>query len=470
MTQTLSGGIDALRSAVAGAVFAPGDEGYDDARRVWNADVDGRPAAVVDCRSAADVAAAVRFARDAGWEIAVRGGAHSVTGLSSCDDGLVINLRRLNAVAVDPAERRVRVQGGALLGDVDAATQPHGLAVPAGMVSHTGVGGLTLGGGLGWLTRRGGLTIDNLLAAQVVLADGRTVRAAPEENPDLFWAIRGGGGNFGVVVEFEFRLIDAGPMVQFGLFFWDEGRGREVLGLARQLVAALPRSLTLLPAAGLSAPPEPFVPVEHRGRNGYALLLTGFGDPAEHGEVAERIRAELPPLFDVVTPMPFTALQQLLDEANGWGLHSYEIGCYFEDFSDEVIEVITAHARRKRSPLSAMLFYRLDGAYCDAREEDTAFGGARTPRWAGFLLGISPTAAGLPAERSWVRAVKRDLGPRLLAAGSYVNAGGQDPDQVKATYGAKYQRLAAIKAAYDPENLFHRNVNIPAAAPGRPPG
>ena len=222
------------------------------------------------------------FARDQGLEIAVRGGAHSMPGLSVCDDGLVIDLSQLNRVTVDPDAKRARVQGGALLSDLDVATQAHGLAVPVGAISHTGVGGLTVGGGMGWLTRQGGLSIDNLASAEVVVADGRVLRTAKDENADLFWAIRGGGGNFGVVTEFEFRLHQVGPMVQFGLFFWAQDQGGQALRLMRDVVADLPRSLNAFPAAALNAPPAPFVPIEHHHQPGYALLLTGFGDPAEH--------------------------------------------------------------------------------------------------------------------------------------------------------------------------------------------
>jgi FAD/FMN-containing dehydrogenase len=465
MTQTLSGGIDALRAAVDGLVVVPGDDGYDAARKLWNAAIDRRPAAVVECSSVADVSAAIRFARAEGLEIAVRGGGHSMPGLSSVDGGLVIDLRLMNTVHVDPEARRARAQGGALLGDVDAATQEHGLAVPAGVVSHTGVGGLTLGGGMGWLTRLGGLSIDHLLSAEVVLADGRVVRASDEQHSDLFWAIRGGGGNFGVVTEFEFGLIEVGPVVQFGLFFWPEEQGRQALRLVRDLTRDLPRTLNLIPAAALTAPAAPFVPAQHVGKVGHALLLTGFGDPVEHAQVVERIRAELPPLFDLVTPMPYTAVQQLLDEANAWGVCAYEKSGYLEELTDELIDVVAEHAPRKTSPLSVMLFYRLDEAYCEAGEADTAFGGGRTPRWIAFTIGVTPVPEMLPAERSWVRALWDELGPHVMSRGTYVNAlEVQEPGQVRETYGPKYERLATVKATYDPANVFHRNVNIPAPA------
>ena len=374
---------------------------------------------------------------------------------------MVIDLRRMNRVDVDPSARRARVQGGALLGDVDAATQPYGLAVPAGLVSHTGVGGLTLGGGMGWLTRMAGLTIDHLVSAEVVLADSRVVRADESENPDLFWALRGGGGNFGVVTEFEFDLVAAGPMVQFGLFFWDAADGREALRVMRDVLADLPRSMNAMPAAAFNAPPAPFVPAEHQGKPGYALLLVGFG---ERGGAPAGDRADphgAPAAVRRGHPDALHRLQQLIDEANGWGLYSYDKSGYFADLTDEVIDVLCDQAPRKTSPMSLLLFYRLDGAYSDVAEDATAFGGGRSPRYTGFFIGITPTAEMLPAEREWIRSLWQALQPHMLAAGSYVNAVEGAAGEAEDAYGPKFRRLVAVKAAYDPDNVFHRNVNIP---------
>ena len=259
MTQTLGGDVEALRASMAGTVVTPEDMEFEQARKVWNADIDDRPAVVARCISAQDVSDAVLFAQAAGLELAVRCGAHSIPGYSSTDGGLVVDLGQMNQVTVDPERKLARVQGGALLRDLDAATQGFGLAVPAGLVSHTGVTGLTLGGGMGWLTRQAGLSIDNMISAEVVTANGTILRAAEDENADLFWAIRGGGGNFGVVTELEFRLHDVSPVVQFGLFFWDVTQGGEALRLMREVIADLPRSVNAIPAA-LTAPPAPFVP------------------------------------------------------------------------------------------------------------------------------------------------------------------------------------------------------------------
>lgn len=462
MTRTVGGGVGELRARLTGTVVGPADPDYDDARKVWNADIDRRPAIIARCASAADVATAVSFARAEGLEIAVRGGAHNTAGLSAVDDGIVLDLSGINTVTVDLVAKRARVGGGALLADLDAATQLHGLAVPAGLVSHTGVAGLTLGGGMGWLTRLHGLSIDNLISAEVVTADGEIRRASATEHPDLFWAIRGGGGNFGVATEFEFRLHEAGPLIDFGLLFWGLDDGPAMLRLAREVIPGLPPSVNVVIAA-LNAPPAPFVPEQHHFQPGYALVVVGFGDAAGHADALARLRAAVPPLFEFGTPLPYVNVQQLLDEANAWGVHCYEKGCYAEDISDGAIAAIDEHVRRKVSPMSAVMCYRLDGAYSAVNEDDTAFGGGRSPRYAVFTLGVTPTADGLPAEREWVRGLWEALQPYALSGG-YVNGASEfDGDRVAATYGAKYERLREIKRRYDPDNVFHRNANIPPA-------
>jgi FAD/FMN-containing dehydrogenase len=465
MTQTAVGGIRELRAVLEGPVFAPGDRGFDDARRVWNAGIDRSPAVIARCAATADVAAALAFARGRGLEVAVRGGAHNPAGTAVCDDGLMIDLSPLNTVAVDPAARRVRVGGGALLADLDAATLAHGLAVPAGLISHTGVGGLTLGGGMGWLTRKYGLSIDNLVAAEVVTADGRVLRASAGEHPDLFWAIRGGGGNFGVVTAFEFALHELDPMVQFGFFFWGLDQGPEALRLAREITAAMPPDINAVPGAA-NAPSAPFVPAQYHSAPGYVLLLTGFGSTPEHARLTARIRETLPPLFDFVTPMPYVELQKLLDEANAWGNYAYEKGSYVEDLSDPVIEVVTEHAPRKNSPMSMLLFYRLDGAYCRTGDVETAFSGERTPRYAAFIVGFAPDAELLAADRGWARDTWEALRPHAISGGDgYINGmTDTSADRLRRSYGpAKYERLARIKAEYDPGNLFRSTANIKPA-------
>jgi len=464
MTQLADSGIGDLRQSMSGPVLGPEDSGYDDARRLWNAAIDRRPAVIARCQSAADVSRAVRFARDHGLEIAVRGGAHNPSGSASVDDGLMIDLSPLNAVSVDPESKRARVGGGAQLGQLDAAAQEYGLATPAGMISHTGVGGLTLGGGMGWLTRKYGLSIDNLVSVEIVTADGQIRRASDDENPDLFWAVRGGGGNFGVVTEFEFRLHEVNPMIDFGLAFWGLDQGAAVLQMAREVIARLPDDVNVVVGA-VNAPPAPFVPEQFHFMPGYALIVNGFGSAGEHAGVMDEIRSALPPLFEFASPMPYVALQQMLDEANAWGFQAYDKGFYLDDFTDEAIQVITEHVPLKQSPGSVMLCYRLDGAYSAVPEDATAFSGSRAPGYAVFVIAICPTPELLEHDRAWVRSFWDAMIPVSRGIGSYVNAisdAGVE-DRVRASYGAKYERLAAIKAKYDPENLFHRNANIKPA-------
>jgi FAD/FMN-containing dehydrogenase len=462
MSQTTESPVARLRSSLRGWVVSGTDDGYDEARRVWNAAVDRRPLALAQCKDESDVQVAVRFAVENGLEIAVRCGAHSMSGASVVDDGVVIDLSAMNGVQVDPDARRAVVEGGALLGDVDAATQAHGLAVPAGLVSHTGVAGLTLGGGMGWLTRMGGLTIDNLVSARVVTADGEVRVASATENPDLFWAIRGGGGNFGIVTQFEFALHQVGPMVQFALMFWSLDEGPAMLRHARQVIETLPDDVNVM-VGGLNAPPAPFVPEQHQLQPGYVALVLGAGATESHAEVVAALSADVPPLFDFVTPMPYVELQKMLDEANAWGLYCYDKGCYVDTLSDDVIDVVAAYLPKKVSPLSLVLFYRLDGAFSRVPDEATAFSGGRSARFAVFMIGVCPVSEMLPPEREWVRSMAEAFAP-LASDGLYVN-GVTDFDAaspVEKAYGAeKYNRLVDIKTTYDPLNVFHRNANIP---------
>jgi FAD/FMN-containing dehydrogenase len=388
-----------------------------------------------------------------------------MSGASVVDDGIVIDLGSMNHVKVDPEARRALVGGGALLADVDAATQAHGLAVPAGLVSHTGIGGLTLGGGMGWLSRLGGLTVDHLVSARVVTADGRVRVASATENPDLYWALRGGGGNFGVVTELEFDLIEAGPMVHFGLLFWSVDQGPEMMRHAREVIDGMPEDVNVL-IGGLNAPPAQFVPEQHQLAPGYAAIVVGTGDLGHHTEVLAALRGGVAPLFEFLTPMPYVELQKMLDEANAWGLFSYDKGCYVDALSDDVIEAVATHFPQKTSPLSLVLFYRLDGAYSRVADDATAFGGGRSPRFAVFVIGVCPVEEMLPGEREWVRAMADALAPASADDGVYVN-GVTDFDtrsSVQMAYGPeKYARLVEIKTKYDPDNVFHRNANIPPA-------
>jgi hypothetical protein len=465
MAQVIDADVDVLRKGVAGEVLVAGQIGYDEARTVWNGGIDRRPAVIVRATNAADVSAAIGFARSRGLEIAVRGGAHSTAGASVVDDGLMIDLSLMNTTEVDPVSRRARVGGGATLAQRDTATQEHGLAAPAGIVGHTGVGGLTLTGGMGWLTRKHGLALDNVVSVEIVTADGAVRRASQEENADLFWAVRGGGGNFGVVTEFEFALHPVGPMVALGLQFWPLSQGPEFLRLARDVATSLPDEINIIIGA-INAPPAPFVPPELQGTPGYALIVTGFGEPAEHEQVLARIRSALPPLVDFATPIPYAQLQQMFDEGNHFGLHAYDKATYLETLSDDALDVIAEHVARKSSPESALFVYRLDGAFAQVEDDATAFGGRRTPCFALFLLAIGEDAAQCEPDVAWVRDLWAALQPHAMGSGSYLNGESEfTEDRIRASYGAaKYDRLVEIKGRYDPDNVFRRNANIPPAA------
>jgi FAD/FMN-containing dehydrogenase len=457
--------LEMFRDQFPGVVLTSGDADYDEARSLCNGDIDRRPAVIARCSTATDVAEAIRFGRRLGLEIAVRGGGHSFAGASVVEGGLMIDLSPMRTVSVDSEARRAVCGGGATLGDLDAATQAHGLAVTAGIVSHTGVGGLTLGGGMGWLTHRAGLTIDNLVEAQVVTADGAVLRAADDENADLFWAIRGGGGNFGVVTSFTYRLHEIGPIIQFGLFFYGLDQAPEALRHSRELMASLPVQAGAL-TFGLSAPPERFVPEEYHFTPGYAVIVIGFGSPEEHERIVAPLRDALPPLFELVTRMPYVELQKMFDEAAGWGLHAYEKGLYLDDLSEDAITVLAEHLPRKSSPLSLVGIYPLDGAYLQVGEDETAFGGRRaTHCYMVTVAAMCPDPEQLPAERAWVRSFWDGLRPAAIGSGAYINTMSEyDEDRVRASYGpTKYQRLATIKAKYDPANIFHLNSNIKPA-------
>jgi FAD/FMN-containing dehydrogenase len=461
MTATVSGGVDRLRALMRGPVFGPDDAEYDAARSVWNGEINRRPALIARCLSAADVRAAVGFARDQGLELSVRGGGHNFGGTAVCADGLMIDLSALNEVTVDPVSRRASCGGGATLADLDAATQEHGLAVTGGTVSHTGVGGLTLGGGFGWLTSRLGLTCDNLTSAEVVTADGRCLRASKTEHSDLFWALRGGGGNFGVVTNFEFQLHPVGPEVHLGFFFWPQDSAVEALRAARDAAEALPRGVGALIAC-LNAPPAPFVPEQYHFSPGVAFLVVGFDSAEDHARAVAPVRAALPPQVDFITPMPYAALQQMLDESAPWGIFGYEKAHYLDEFSDAAIDVVAGQLPLKKSPMSFVPIFPLGGAYRDVADDDSAFGGSRSARWAFNIAAIAPDAPGLAADRTWVRTFWEALRPHASGSGSYVNfMADYEEDRVRAAYGSgKYERLASIKAVYDPTNVFHLNANI----------
>jgi FAD/FMN-containing dehydrogenase len=464
MTSTTEPTLETLRGRLTGTVLTAGEPGYDVARSVWNGEIDRYPAGVVRPAGPADVATVLEYAREAELDVSVRGGGHNYGGAAVVDGGLVLDMSSLDAISVDPAGRTARCGGGATWAQLDAATQEHALAVPGGTISHTGVGGLTLGGGFGWLTGKHGLTCDNLLSAEVVTAGGDILRASAEEHPDLFWALRGGGGNFGVVTEFEFRLHPVGPLVHLGLFFWGLEDGVAALRQAREVLAALPGEMGAL-VAGLNAPPAPFVPESYHFRPGYALLVAGFSGEEQHAEAVRAARSGPAPLFEFVSPIPYVELQRMLDDSAPWGILGYEKAAYADGFTDEVIEVIADFLPRKTSPMSIMPIFAMRGAFTEVAADATAFGG---PRRESILINIDSLALEpepFAVDRAWVREFWEALVPVSSNSAGYVNFMAEyEADRVRTSYGpAKYERLARIKAEYDPRNVFHHNANIPPA-------
>jgi len=436
-----------------GRLVEPADPDYDAARAGWNGGIDRRPAAVAYAGDADDVAAAVRGSRDAGLAFTIRGGGHSVSGRSARDGALCIDLRALNAVAVDPARGIVRVGGGALLGELDAATQEHGLAVPAGQISHTGVGGLTLGGGVGWLMRRHGLTVDSLLAAEVVLADGETVRASAEEHADLFWALRGGGGDFGAVTSFEFRAHPVGPVVLGGMLVYPWERARAAMRATRALMAGAPDELTIFVAL-ITAPPEDPFPAELRGHPVAVVAVAWTGDVGEGEHVLAPLRAGCPPELDLVAPMPYVALQSMLDQTAPHGWRFYDRMHYLPGVGDDVIDALLAGVEQAPTPHSHVMTAWMGGAIDRVAPGTTAFGhrGAHALTW---IIGCSGDQPLEPAA-AWVRRLFDDTA-RFAAAGVYVNALNAERSVRDAYADDIWERLLAVKRRYDPDGVFAGN-------------
>lgn len=453
--------IDTLKSAIHGEVLLPDSPGYDEARAIWNAMIDRRPAAIVRCADASDVANAVKYAREHRVRIAVRGGGHNIAGLALCDDGMVIDLSRMRAVRVDAAARRAFVAAGATLADVDRATQAHGLAVPVGINSTTGIAGLTLGGGFGWLSRQFGMTIDNLVSVRVVTADGRAMRASADENADLFWALRGGGGNFGVVTEFEFQLHPVGPEVLSGLIVFPLSAAKGVLQRHREFATAAPPNLTVWTVLR-KAPPLPFLPAEAHGTEIIALALIHTGDPQEGEKLIAPLRTFGPVLGEHVGVQPFTAWQQAFDPLLAPGSRNYWKSHNFATLPDAAVDVVIDYASRLPTPQSEIFIGTIGAATAKVAPEAMAYG----HRDATFVMNVhgrweSPEddAAGI----AWAREFFHASAP-FATGGVYVNfLTGEETDRIAAAYGRNYERLAQIKAKYDPDNFFRVNQNIPPA-------
>ena len=442
-------GVDRLQKLHRGALITASDPRYDESRRVWNAMIDKRPAIVARCRGAADVVAAVNFARDSNLTLAVRGGGHNIAGRSTCDDGLVIDFADMKSIRVDPIRGVARAEPGLRWTEFDAETQAFGLATTGGTVGDTGIAGLTLGGGFGWLEGRCGMTIDNLLSADVVLADGRLVHASADENDDLYWALRGGGGNFGVVTSFEYRLHEVGPTIVGGLAVHPFSDAVRVLKFYRDFLKSAPDALTV--AAVLLTGPD--------GQKGCGLLGAYAGSVADGEKAIQPVKTFGSPVVNALGPLPYLAQQSLIDAAMPPHLLNYWKAEFVRELSDELIETAVDAYSRAVSPLSSILFFPIHGAASKVSPDATAY-----PHRTGLHLGIYALwheRADNDANIAWVRQTWQSIQPHV-PGGVYVNELGDDEgdERIRQAYGGNYPRLAKIKTRYDPENLFRLNANI----------
>jgi FAD/FMN-containing dehydrogenase len=447
-----------LEASFGGQLVRPADPSYAEHRRIWNGSIDRFPALIARCAGVADVMTAVRFARETGLQVAVRGGGHSFPGLSVCDGGLVIDLSPMRGIRVDPEVRTARAQAGVLLGELDRETQAFGLAVPSGIVTHTGVAGLTLGGGIGWIMRKHGLTVDQLTSVDLVTAEGEFVKASATENADLFWGVRGGGGNFGIVTEFEFDLNPVGPTVVAGPVFWAMEDSPQVLRFYRDWIAEAPDELMTL-VVHRKAPPLPFVPAELHGKLVVAVVCC-YAGPVEEGErVVAPLKQFGSPVLDVCVPKPFLAHQAMFDPTFPHGRWYYFRACDVAELSDAVIDITVEHSLRIRSPQTAFPIWQLGGAVARSGD-DTAFSGSTS----GHTFNINcatETADGFDEEREWVRDFWTALEPyhQSVYANFLMDEG---EERVRQAYGAeKYERLRTLKQRWDPDNFFRLNQNIP---------
>jgi FAD/FMN-containing dehydrogenase len=453
--------LDELDSRVQGRLLRPGDQGWNDAVSIWNGMAARLPALVLQPASAHEVAAAVGFARDHGLLLSIKGGGHNIAGTSMAPGGLTLDLSRLRQVAVDPDAKLVHVGPGCLLGEVDQATQAHGLATVLGFVSETGVAGLTLGGGFGYLTRRFGWTVDNLAEVEVVTADGQLRTASRDQHPELFWALRGGGGNFGVVTRFSFRLHQVGPTITGGLIVWSAERAAEVLAAYRDLTEQAPRELTAAAIVRL-APPAPFLPQQWHGKPIAGMILCHSGANAE-ADLAP-VRALGNPIVDLVTPKPYAAMQSMLNIMEPKWLHRYWKAEFLPGLSSEFLDAFRSSGLQVTSPLSQSIIFHVAGALNDRQGDDGAVGN-RDAHYIGGFAATWPPGAPADPHVAWARKSWERIRP-FSTGGNYVNFQLADDDTARTAdaYGDNYQRLQRVKATYDPDNLFRRNRNIPPAA------
>jgi FAD/FMN-containing dehydrogenase len=453
-----------FEDGLEGALVRPADDGYDEARAIWNGAHDAHPAVIARCATVADVRHAVGFARSEGLELAVRGGGHSIPGFSSNDDGIVLDLSPMKGIAVDADARTVRAEGGTTWAELDAATQAHGLATTGGLVSSTGVAGFTLGGGVGWLMRKHGLACDNLRAVEIVTADGQVLTASADENPDLFWGLRGGGGNFGVVTAFEFDLHPVGPTVAAGPIFYPGDRAEEILRFYREFVADAPDELTTLVNL-LTAPPAPFLPEEWHGKKLVAVIGCYSGDPDEGMKAMQPLRELGEPVADLIGPMPYVQMQSLIDALWPHGTKAYMKAGYLRELDDGAVESIARFHQDATSPASEIHVHHFGGAVARVDGDETAYGERQAP-YVLNVLAVSHEPGGIEEHVGWAHALYGAVEPSLTGA-AYINfLSAEGEDRVQAAYGAeKFARLRELKDRYDPTNLFHLNQNIPPSGP-----
>ena len=451
---------DSLRDQVRGEVFTDGDEGYEEARSVYNAMIDKRPAVVIGAVDDADVIAGVRYAAESGLDLSIRGGGHSVPGFGTNDDGVVIDLGAMNGIRVDPGARTVRAQGGATWGDLDHATHPFGLATTGGIISTTGIAGLTLGGGIGYLTRGLGLSVDNLISADVVTANGKLIHASDEENADLFWAVRGGGGNFGVLTNLEYRLHPV-DMIYGGPMFFEVDSARDVLNLYREFIADAPEQFGGFFGWQI-APPLPFIPEDRHGDT-FCMIVSCWTGPLDDAEgVLKPFRDVAPVVAEQVGPAPYPALNSAFDDLLPPGLQHYWKANYAVDITDEAIDVHLEHGPKVPTMQSTVHLYPINGACHRVASDATAFG-HRDASFAPVIAGMWEDPADNEANTAWVRDYAAALAPHSKEGG-YINfMAADDQGRAAANYGANYDRLVDVKLEYDPDNLFHMNQNITPA-------
>ena len=448
-----------LEQGLRGRLIRPEDDSYDAARAIWNGAHDRRPALIARCAGVADVMRAVDFARSENLTVAVRGGGHSLPGFSTTDGGLVIDLSAMTSVQVDPRRRIAVAQGGATWADFDHETQAFGLAVTGGLISNTGIAGFTLGGGIGWLMRKHGLTCDNLIGADVVTADGQLVHASEEENRDLLWGLRGGGGNFGIATSLEYRLHPVGPALLAGPIFFAGDRAEEVLRFYRDWVRELPDETTTMINL-TTAPPAPFLPEEVHGKPIVAVLAVHAGDPEQGRAIVQPLKDLGDPVVDLIGVMPYTVMQSLLDPLWTSGAHNYFRSAYVDGIDDAAIAALLDRHAAKLSPHSEIHLQQLGGAVARVGEDESPFGN-RSAQYVLNVIARTPAADGFDANVEWARGTTRAL-EHVSRDAAYVNfMGDAGDDRLRASYGdATYERLVALKRRYDPANLFHLNQNI----------